>query len=555
MAKTKKSKGGGFLVQGTILAAAGIITKIIGFLYRIPMLNIMGLEGQGYYDIAFQVYSIALIISSYSLPLAVSKLVSARMAKKQRKNAQKVLKAALIFAALVGGLVTIVVFFGADGIAEHVMGAKVSSYALRVLAPGLLIVSIMGVLRGYFQGMGTMVPTAISQILEQIVNAIVSVVGAAVLLEYGKVQAEKQGNDLLEPAFSAAGGTLGTVAGALFGLVFLVLCYYAFHKTNNRRIKSDRTQKMDDYQAIFKLLLLTIAPVVLSTTVYNIGNVIDSAMFNNIMAAQGHSESERTALIGQLGQYYTLFNVPLAVANALGASMIPGLVRAVESEDRKLIHNRIYMAVRYTMLIAIPSAFGLFAIGKPIMDFIWPSLDNTVPGTMFRIGAVSLVFYSLSTVMNAVLQGANRMMKPVKNATISLVMHIVSLFIMLVVFKWGIYSLIVSKIIFSLCMCIMDSHDIREAVGYVQEQQKSFVIPCIASAIMAVIAFLVHFVIDIFIGGRIATLVALVAAVIVYAVCLLKFGGLTEDEILEMPKGATLITIFRKMHLLEEKYY
>lgn len=555
MAKTKKSKGGGFLVQGTILAAAGIITKIIGFLYRIPMLNIMGLEGQGYYDIAFQVYSIALIISSYSLPLAVSKLVSARMAKKQRKNAQKVLKAALLFATLVGGLVTVVVFFGADGIAEHVMGAKVSSYALRVLAPGLLIVSIMGVLRGYFQGMGTMVPTAISQILEQIVNAIVSVVGAAVLLEYGKVQAEKQGNDLLEPAFSAAGGTLGTVAGALFGLVFLVLCYYAFHKTNNRRIKSDRTQKMDDYQAIFKLLLLTIAPVVLSTTVYNIGNVIDSAMFNNIMAAQGHSESERTALIGQLGQYYTLFNVPLAVANALGASMIPGLVRAVESEDRKLIHNRIYMAVRYTMLIAIPSAFGLFAIGKPIMDFIWPSLDNTVPGTMFRIGAVSLVFYSLSTVMNAVLQGANRMMKPVKNATISLVMHIVSLFIMLVVFKWGIYSLIVSKIIFSLCMCIMDSHDIREAVGYVQEQQKSFVIPCIASTIMAVIAFLVHFVIDIFIGGRIATLVALVAAVIVYAVCLLKFGGLTEDEILEMPKGATLITIFRKMHLLEEKYY
>lgn len=555
MAKTKKSKGGGFLVQGTILAAAGIITKIIGFLYRIPMLNIMGLEGQGYYDIAFQVYSIALIISSYSLPLAVSKLVSARMAKKQRKNAQKVLKAALLFATLVGGLVTVVVFFGADGIAEHVMGAKVSSYALRVLAPGLLIVSIMGVLRGYFQGMGTMVPTAISQILEQIVNAIVSVVGAAVLLEYGKVQAEKQGNDLLEPAFSAAGGTLGTVAGALFGLVFLVLCYYAFHKTNNRRIKSDHTQKMDDYQTIFKLLLLTIAPVVLSTTVYNIGNVIDSAMFNNIMAAQGHSESKRTALIGQLGQYYTLFNVPLAVANALGASMIPGLVRAVESEDRKLIHNRIYMAVRYTMLIAIPSAFGLFAIGKPIMDFIWPSLDNTVPGTMFRIGAVSLVFYSLSTVMNAVLQGANRMMKPVKNATISLVMHIVSLFIMLVVFKWGIYSLIVSKIIFSLCMCIMDSHDIREAVGYVQEQQKSFVIPCIASAIMAVIAFLVHFVLDIFIGGRIATLVALVAAVIVYAVCLLKFGGLTEDEILEMPKGATLITIFRKMHLLDEKYY
>ena len=76
MGKRKKSKGGSFLMQGSILAAAGIITKIIGAVYRIPMLNIMGLKGQGYYDMAFQVYSIALIISSYSLPVAVSKLVS-----------------------------------------------------------------------------------------------------------------------------------------------------------------------------------------------------------------------------------------------------------------------------------------------------------------------------------------------------------------------------------------------------------------------------------------------------------------------------------------------
>lgn len=160
MAKKKKSKGRGFLVQGTILAAAGIITKVIGAIYRIPMLNIMGLEGQGYYDIAFQVYSIALLISSYSLPLAVSKLVSARMAKGQKRNAFRVFKAAMIFAVAVGTVIMIVVFIGSDVIADHVMGAKLSSYALRVLAPGLLIVAIMGVLRGYFQGIGTMIPTA-----------------------------------------------------------------------------------------------------------------------------------------------------------------------------------------------------------------------------------------------------------------------------------------------------------------------------------------------------------------------------------------------------------
>ena len=555
MAKKKQSKGGGFLAQGIILASAGIITKIIGFIYRIPMLNFMGLDGQGYYDIAFQVYTIALTISSYSLPLAVSKLVSARMAKGERKNAYRVFKAAMLFAFVAGGLITLVVLLGADTIATNIMGAKLSSYALKVLAPGLLIVSIMGVLRGYFQGLGTMIPTALSQILEQILNAVVSVVGAAMLLKYGESVAKTQGNELLAAAYSAAGGTLGTVAGALMGLVFLGFSYCAYKSIQKKQLRMDRSKHTEDYKTIFKLLLLTIAPVILSTTVYNLSNVVDSAMFNKIMTAQGFSEKECVTLLGKLGQYYTLFNVPLAVANALGSSMIPGLVRAYESHERKLVHNRIYMAARYTMLIAIPSAVGFFVLGEPIMNFIWPSVDNSMQNMIWKIGAISLIFYSLSTITNAVLQGLNRMMKPVKNATVSLILHLVSLFIMMVVFKWGLYAVIVSKIVFSLSMCIMNSHDIREACGYVQERQRTFVIPGIAAGIMGIAAYLAHLVLDIFVGGRFATLVALFTAVIVYAVCLLKMGGLTEDELLSMPKGATLISICRKLHLLNDSAY
>lgn len=555
MAENKKSGGERFLIQGTILAIAGIITKIIGAVYRIPMLNIMGLQGQGYYDIAFQVYSIALLMSSYSLPLAVSKLVSARIGKGERRNAQRVFKAAMMFALFVGTLIMVVVFFGAEFIAEYIMGAKVSSYALKVLAPGLLIVAVMGVLRGYFQGCGTMIPTAISQVIEQILNAVISVVGAALLLDYGTKIAKQQGNELLGPAYSAAGGTLGTVAGALVGFLFLALCYYLSRKNIQKQLKRDRTRKEESYRTIFKVLLLTIAPVIMSTAVYNVGNVIDSAMFNNIMGAQGHLEDECVELLGKLGQYYTLFNVPLAVANALGSSMIPSLVRAYETRDKRALHNRIYMAVRFTMLIAIPSAFGFFIVGEPIMDFIWPSIDNSTQAIMFKIGAISLVFYSLSTITNAVLQGVSRMMKPVKNATISLILHIVSLFIMLVFFKWGIYAIIVSKIVFSLAMCILNAHDIYEAIGYKQERQKTFVIPCLASLVMSVVVYIVNLVLEIFVGGRMVILIALIAAVITYAICLLKFGGLTEDEILEFPKGATILTVCKKLHLINDKFY
>lgn len=555
MAKKKKSKGRGFLVQGTILAVAGIITKVIGAIYRIPMLNIMGLEGQGYYDIAFQVYSIALLISSYSLPLAVSKLVSARMAKGEKRNAFRVFKAAMVFAVFVGTLIMIVVFVGANGIADHLMGARLSSYALKVLAPGLLIVAVMGVLRGYFQGIGTMIPTAISQVLEQILNAVVSIVGAAMLFEYGKGVAETKHNELLSSAYSAAGGTLGTVAGALIGLVFLVVCYMAYKNVLKRQIRSDKSRKREEYEVIFRLLVITIAPVILSSAIYNISNVIDSAMFNKIMSAQGYTEKQCARMIGKLGEYYTLFNVPLAVANALGASMIPGLVRAYENREKRLVHNKIYMAVRYTMLIAIPSAVAFFTIGKPILDFLWPNVENSVQGRMLAIGAISLVFYSLSTITNAVLQGLNQMMKPVKNATVALVLHIVSLFIMLVVFKWKIYAIIVSKIVFSLIMCIMNAHDIRETIGYVQERQRTYVIPAIAAAIMGGVAFVLNTVLDIFMPGRLATLIVIIVSIVVYAISLLKFGGLSEDELLSMPKGATLISICRKLHLLKDNYY
>lgn len=551
----RKKEGGGFLIQGSILALAGIITKIIGAIYRIPLLNIMGLEGQGYYDIAFQVYSIALLISSYSLPLAVSKLVSVRMARGQKKNAYRVLKAAFAFALFSGLIITFIVFFGAEMIADSVMGASLSSYALRVLAPGLLVVAILGVLRGYFQGTGTMIPTAISQVLEQIVNAIVSIVGASVLLKYGEAAASREGNELLGPAYSAAGSTLGTVAGALIALVFLGMCFGAYSKILKRQLRSDRTKKQDAYQTLFKLLLLTIAPVIMSTAIYNSSNVIDSAMFNNIMTAQGFSEKQCATEIGKLGEYYTLFNVPLAVANALGSSMIPGLVRAAEEKDRRLVHHRIYMAVRYTMLIAIPSAVGFFVIGKPILDFLWPNVENSSQAIMLRIGAVSLVFYSLSTITNAVLQGLNKMTKPVKNAAVALVLHIIALFIMLVFFKWKIYAIIVSKIVFSLVMCIMNAHDIREASGYVQERQRTYIIPCIAAAIMGVAAFLVNLILDVFMGGRVATIIVLIVSVAVYGVSLLKLGGMTEDELLAMPKGATLITVCKKLHLLNDSYY
>lgn len=554
---TKKEKSNAnFLLQGSILAVAGIITKIIGMVYRIPLNNILGDEGQGFYGYAFEIYNIALLLTSYSLPLAVSKLVAARMATGEKKNAFRLFKCALLFALGVGVSVSLIIFFGADFIATHIMSANLSVYALRVLAPCLLVVAVMGVLRGYFQGLGTMIPTAVSQILEQIVNAIISIVGASYLFKMGAEVAKAKKNPSFAPAYGAAGGTLGTLMGAVAGLIFLILVYKAYSKTIKKQMKRDHSGRLETYSEIFPVLLLTIAPVILSTAIYNITGILDSTIFSKIMSVQGATKKEYVELLGMYsGKYNTMIHIPLAVANSLAASMIPSITAAVTSGNKKLVHNRIQLVTRFSMLIAIPSAVGLCVLAEPILKLLYGTGNIAIPAMMLRIGAVTVIFYCLSTVTNATLQGVNKMSTPAKNASISLAIHIAALLVFLIIFKVGVYSIVLSNIVFSLSMCILNSKALRQATGYHQEYQKTFVIPIMAAVIMGVVAFASHLVINIFTGNAIATLLAILFAGIAYGLGLLLLGGLSEDDILAMPKGATLVTILRRFHLLKEEYY
>ena len=426
----QKKKNNSFLIQGAILAAAGIVTRLIGLAYRIPVNNILGDEGQGFYGCAFSIYNIALLLTSYSLPLAVSKLVSARTSKGEHKNAMRIFKGALLFAIAVGVLVGLIVFLFADFIAGNIMSLRLSAYALRVLAPCLFVVAVMGVVRGYFQGLGTMVPTAVSQILEQIVNAIVSIVGASYLLEMGKKVAESKTEPSLPFAYGAAGGTLGTLMGAVFGLVFLLVLLKLYYPTTKRRIVRDHTHAQEGYKEIYTALILTIAPVILSTAIYNINDTIDQEIFSSVMLTQGHSEKQAAEFLGMFtGKYNTLIHIPLAVANALGSSLIPSLTASVANGTKVEIRSKISMVIRFAMLVAIPSCVAFFVMPHQILSLLYVG-NISIPAKMLRIGAITVVFYCLSTVTNSILQGLNKMTTPVKHGAISLAIHLVAVVVM-----------------------------------------------------------------------------------------------------------------------------
>ena len=559
MAETPKTnnrnaKKDDYLVQGAILAAAAVLTKIIGVVYRIPLTNILGDEGNGFYGYAYQVYAIALMLSSFSLPTAVSKLVSARLAVRQRRNAFRVFICSLAFAFVVGLVISLAIFFGAGAISTYAMRSPLSVYALRVLAPGLLIVAVMAVIRGYFQGLGTMVPTAVSQILEQIVNAVVSIVGASILISVGNRAGQETGEELLGSAYGAAGSTLGTVLGALAGLLFLLFVLCLYKSVIKKQLKRDRSRHQESYSLILKALIFTAVPVIFSTAVYNINQIIDLTIFNHVMSSQGYVEQEYMALQGiYTGKYDTLINVPMAIANALGASVVPSLTAVVANGTEKQIHNKINQTFRLTMVIAIPSCVGYFVLASPLMVLLYNDASAT-PAYLLMAGAIVVVLYSLSSVSNSVLHGLNHMTAPAKNAGIALGVHLVAFCIMMIVFRMNVYALVGGNIVFALCMCILNQIKIRKVCGYEIDIMQTFVKPFIAAAVMGIVTFAVHFGLDLLIGGRfIVTAISIIVAVAVYAIVVLRIGTLSEQDIKDLPMGVRLLRYCKKFHLLPEE--
>ncbi|WP_349673354.1 polysaccharide biosynthesis protein [Lacrimispora sp.] len=550
--KTNKRGASNFLVQGIILAAAGIIVRIIGMFYRIPLADILGDEGNGYYSSAFSIYSILLIVSSYSLPTAVSKMVAVRLARKEYINSIKVLKVSLFYGTVVGGLGAAVLWFGADLFANDFLKMPYTSYALKTLAPTILIIAYLGVFRGYFQGIGTMLPTAISQIFEQIVNAVISIYAAAMLFQEGVRSNVLYGSTQYSYAFGAAGGTIGTGAGALAGLLFLLFILFSYRPVMKRQSRRDRSGYLETYGSLSTVLIMTVLPIVFSSVAYNISIVVDNSIYGISMASMGMGAPEIAANWGiYSGKYRLLFNIPVAIANSLASALIPSLSQAVAEKSRPQIIRKISMVIRFSMIIAIPSTVGLTVLAGPICNLLFSRSDNVSLIKMMIYGSSAVVFFSLSTVTNAVLQGINHMKTPLRNAIISLILHVGILWVMLYPLKMGIYGVLYSNILFALTMCLLNGFSIRKYLNYRQEIKKTFFLPTLAAGIMGAVCYGVYFLVHAFLKHNIlGVLAAVAAAVIVYGVLLLKFQCVDESELNGFPGGRKLAGIARKYHLL-----
>ena len=541
----KAEKRNDFIAQGSILAVAGLIVRLIGMMYRVPLTRIVGSEGMGYYNTAYELYALVLLLSSYSIPVAVSKLTSAKEAKKEYHNAYRIFLCAMCIAIVAGGAAGLVVYFAAEPIAAF-MGWPSAAIPLKVLAPTILVFAVMGVMRGFFQGKKMMTPTALSQIVEQIVNAVISIVAALLL-----IQAYKDTGASVA-AYGAAGGMLGTFTGTMAGLLVLILIFVSNKDKIDNQIGKDQSPVTESYRKILKIVGLTMLPIVLSQTIYQISGTLDNIIFGNVMQDLGYAESQRAIFWeAYANKYKWLYNVPVAISTAFGTSIVPSLIATFTEGNLPLVRKKVASAVKLNMMIAIPAAVGLAVLAKPILLLLFDHQEDVLSVSLMQFGSTAVIFFAFSTLTNGVFQGVNRMKIPVIHALISLGIHFVLLYVLLKVFHLEAYALVIGNVSHALIVCILNWISMRRVIGYQQEIKKTFLLPLVASAFMGIAAYLSYYIVYFFTkSNTVSVLFALVFSVCIYFIALIRCKALSERELAELPKGRLIVRVCKKLHIL-----
>lgn len=529
--------------NASVLMIATVISRVIGLIYRRPLGQVLGNVGLGYYGYASNLYAILLLVSSYSIPMAVSKIVSERLALKQYKNAQKVFRGALMYAAIVGGIAALVAFFGGSILLPSNQQNAVP--ALRVLAPSIFLAAVLGVFRGYFQAHHSMTPTSISQILEQIMNAIVSVAAAYLLIRH---LAPEGGTKAA--IYGAVGGTTGTAAGVLTGLLVMLFIYMLNRPYFRKEKRKDTHKGEETYGQVFGIIFMMITPIIFTTFVNNAGAYLDSYIYS-AMLDRHMSADAISAAYGEYSNYYMpIINIPLALASASASAMMPEVSGEYALHDLNAVNGNVNKTIRLTMFLCIPSMVGMTVLAYPIMGVLFPS-STDLAGKLLLTGAVYVVFAALSTITGSVLQSIGKQRVTLINAAIALVLNIVILAVMLILApKLSIYAVMLANIFYALIYCIVNDIMLRKYLGYRNEWIKTYLQPLIASAIMGAAAYGVYE--GLFMLTRrpfIALLAAVVAAVLLYLIVYVKISGTTKEEMRRFPMGTKLVRILQIIHI------
>jgi len=534
-----------FLRGALVLGIAGIVSKLLGSVYTIFLQNIIGDRGIGLYQMAYPIYSTLLILSTAGFPVAVSKFVAEHIALGDYQGAKKVFRVSAFLLFLSGIAFFLVLFFGAEMFAEA-FGDKDAVYAIRLIAPALLVVPLMSAIRGYFQGWQRMEPTAISQVIEQFARVGTILAAAVLLLQWG-----------YDEAHAAAGAAFGAFTGGLCGL--LVLLVYVMRRRELFRHDARFRNKVPSQRTwtVVKKLCWYALPVSLGALVVPLMNNIDVLTVVNLLKECGYTQEQATEMFGLLtGRAFKLMLLPTTFASAIGTALLPAIAAAVALGTHKLIAARMELAMRLTMIVALPSAVGLALLAEPIDLMLFKDTQGTE--AIIYVSAATL-FASIQLTTSAILQGIGLVYLPVRNLFIGAVAKL-GLNVLLIPIL-GINGAAMATVISYLIATGLNMWALYRRTGVVFNVRMMMWRPLLATFFMAVAAYAAARetwprLLDVLASERLVAagtvLTAILAAGAIYTLALLVTGAVTRTDVQAIPKvGPKLASIFARIGLLK----
>jgi len=543
------NKNNAFVRQAAILAGAGLITKLLGFAYRVALTGVIGDYGIGIGGIAFYIYMFFWVMSSAGLPVAISKMVSERVAGGRPDEARRVFHIALFVAALLGVTFSLILFFG-SGLIVTLMGWPRSYYALLSLTPTVFFVAIMAVFRGYFQGMQNTVPTALSQLIEQLFNAVFSVLLALLMLRH--TLPYEYGGDPV--AMGAAGGQLGTSVGAFAGLAF-ILGYYLYKRRHiNKSIhfySIGNTDKKQSIGSIVRELAFITIPIIMGTAIFTISNIIDGIMVRPRLIASGIvSDSVISELVGQLvGKYVTITNVPVMVSTALAIAAIPSIAASIVKREHQAVTEKTNTAMRLSMLITIPAAVGIGVLANPILRLLFPTQPGG--GSLLMVGSISIIFLALYQILAGMLQAIGKLHIPVIAAFIGASLKIPLNYVLIANPNLRIVGAVISTIVCYVVASAICWYFFTKHVKFKINLTSTFIKPAIAAFGMGLGIFVAYYTAYFLTGvNALATILSVLIGMALYVSFLLLIGGLRKSDVQLLPAGHRICAALERRHWL-----
>lgn len=529
-----------FLMGTLILGAAGVIIKILGAAFRIPLGSFIGAEGMGYYQTAYPVYALFLTLATAGFPTAIAKLVSEQAALGNHRGANEIFKVTHLMLFLTGLFSFLLLFFGAEHIVSDVQHNPNAITAMRAISPALLIVPSMSAYRGYYQGYQQMTRIALSQIIEQVFRVFLGLFLAYVLMaKFG-------------PILGAAGGISGATIGALASFLFLLFIYVKDAGHRKKLIKSSKGYVKQDTKSIIIKIIKVVIPISIGACVMPLVNVVDTIIVIARLKVAGYTWLSANSMLGQLtGMSMPIISMPMIFTTAIGMSLVPAISESFTLKKYDEARNNAKIAFKITLLLLLPCAFGLASLSEPIMALLFPKQPSEIMGLMLFTLTPACIFLGLLYTFNGILQGMGKPMIPVYALLCGIVGKVVISYTLTAIPSINILGSAFGTLMSYVIASSIEYVYIKKALKIRFDIMDYFIKPLITVIIMFIAARGSYYIFDMVLGGNISTLLAIIVGGAVYVLVLLRIGGVTEMEILAMPKGIKIVEKLKKFRLVK----